>query len=96
MEHAESVARLQGQLAFSQEKAKNADEDAARLRAAVKTLQDDLYSQTALLTTKVIHRLLPADDLCCFCVASELQCIMRLCRHVVTYWGFWWAHRWKG
>lgn len=53
VEHAEAVARLQGQLASTQEKAKKADEEAAHLRAAIKQMQDDLYSATAQLQTKV-------------------------------------------
>jgi hypothetical protein len=57
VEHAESVARLQGQLATVQEKFKKADEEAARLRAAIGHLQGDLYSQTAQLATKVTPHL---------------------------------------
>lgn len=54
MEHAETVARLQGQLAATQEKAKKAEEEAARLRAVMEQTQDLLSSQATQLQAKVI------------------------------------------
>lgn len=53
VEHAETVARLQGQLAATQEKAKKADEEVARLRAVVEQMQDLLSSQATQLQAKV-------------------------------------------
>lgn len=63
-EHAQAMARLQGQLAAAQDRAKKTDEEAARLRAAVKQLQDELSSQTALLHSQVtLHCRLSLDFL---------------------------------
>ncbi len=53
VEHAETVARLQGQLAATQEKVKKADEEAVRLRECVEQMQDLLSSQATQLQAKV-------------------------------------------
>ncbi|CAL8464396.1 g3931 [Coccomyxa elongata] len=53
VEHAETVARLQGQLAATQEKAKKADDEAARLMVVLEQMQDLLASQATQLQAKV-------------------------------------------
>lgn len=53
VEHAETIARLQGQLAATQEKAKKAHDEAARLRAVLEQMQDLLSSQATQLQAKV-------------------------------------------
>lgn len=54
-EHAQAIARLQGQVAAAKEKANRAEEESARLRAEICQLQQDNNAKTAGLETQVVR-----------------------------------------